>query len=135
MSFWKTALVFGLQMRIALGIPQSFARHESKIVRRQDVGGAPEAPLTLSVLNNTLPYVLPMFDQNTSARAAEITRNRAGYLYGPSLIGNTSYFPSGTLGDALVEQDLAYFELDFAVQESLVLNDSAAVLEAIEESL
>lgn len=118
---------FGLTLGTSLG---------KENVRRQnaDVDGVSEAPFILPLLNNTLPYVLPMFDKNPSSRAEEISSNRNGYLYGPSLLGNLSYYPNGTLGNALVQQDVEYYLLDVAVQAASVGNDSAKVLEAIEVS-
>ena len=50
-------------------------------------------------------YVLPLFDTFWSDRFKEIWTNREGYQYGPPLLGNTSYFPTGTLGDAMVLRD------------------------------
>ena len=50
-------------------------------------------------------FVLPVFDINWSERYKEIHANRKGYLYGPPLLGNTSYFPMGVLGDAMVQRD------------------------------
>ena len=51
-------------------------------------------------------YVLPVFDATPSERADQIERNREGYLYGASRLGNTSYFPTGLLGDAMVKRDV-----------------------------
>ena len=50
-------------------------------------------------------FVLPVFDINWSERYKEIHSNREGYLYGSPLLGNTSYFPTGILGDAMVQRD------------------------------
>ena len=50
-------------------------------------------------------YVLPLFDSFWSDRFKEIWTNREGYQYGPPLLGNTSYFPTGALGDAMVLRD------------------------------
>lgn len=50
-------------------------------------------------------YVLPIFDTNSLERFEEIQVNRKGYQYGPPLLGNTSFFPTGVLGDAMVQRD------------------------------
>ncbi|MCJ1405413.1 hypothetical protein MMC11_008641 [Xylographa trunciseda] len=59
-------------------------------------------------------YVLPIFDPRPSDRADEIKRNREGYLYGASLLGNTSYFPTGVLGDPMVKQHVDLWYTDAA---------------------
>ena len=76
-------------------------------------------------------YVLPMFDPNPSARAAEISRNRAGYLYGPSLIGNSSFFLSGPLGDQLVQSEIALWNQTAAPVRAAVQADAGPVLETL----
>ena len=50
-------------------------------------------------------YVLPVFDINSLERFKEIRINRDGYQYGPPLLGNTSFFPTGVLCDAMVQRD------------------------------
>ena len=57
-------------------------------------------------------YVLPIFDHSPAKRAAEIFGNRAGYLYGPSLVGNSSFFLTGPLGDKLVQREVALWYKD-----------------------
>ena len=49
-------------------------------------------------------FVLPVFDHNLTERTEEIEVNREGYVYGPALLGNTSFFPTGVLGDAMVDE-------------------------------
>ncbi|KAI9762126.1 MAG: hypothetical protein M4579_000606 [Chaenotheca gracillima] len=65
----------------------------------------PQRPILPPALEKR--YLLPMFDRNPSARAYEIERNRAGFKYGPSLLGNLSYFPTGPLGDPMVKREVA----------------------------
>lgn len=50
-------------------------------------------------------FVLPVFDSEPTVRVEEIRTNRLGYQYGPPLLGNTSVFPTGPLGDAMVQRD------------------------------
>lgn len=52
-------------------------------------------------------YTLPMFDIRPWERVSEVRLAREGYLYGPPLLGNTSLFPTGVLGDAMVARDKA----------------------------
>lgn len=52
-------------------------------------------------------YTLPMFDIRPWERVSEVRLAREGYLYGPPLLGNTSFFPTGVLGDAMVARDKA----------------------------
>jgi hypothetical protein len=52
-------------------------------------------------------YTLPMSDVKPWERVYEIRLAREGYLYGPPLLGNTSLFPTGVLGDAVVARDRA----------------------------
>lgn len=67
-------------------------------------------PQKLVWLGDDLPtreemeFLLPIHDPEPSSRALEISQKRLGYLYGPSLLGNSSYFPTGILGDAMVQQ-------------------------------
>ncbi|OJJ96370.1 hypothetical protein ASPACDRAFT_34675 [Aspergillus aculeatus ATCC 16872] len=57
-------------------------------------------------------YSLPMFDLQPWERVDEIHLARQGYLYGPPLLGNTSFFPTGVLGDAMVARDRAQWFKD-----------------------
>lgn len=54
-------------------------------------------------------YILPQADPNPSQRAAEVAAEKAGYLYGSSLLGNASFFPAGDLGQKRVAADVALF--------------------------
>ncbi|KAL8704591.1 MAG: hypothetical protein Q9201_002238 [Fulgogasparrea decipioides] len=65
-------------------------------------------------------YVLPQSDPYPSQRAAEVATDRAGYLYGPPLLGNSSFFPAGTLGSQRVKDDVTLFTKDAAyITESI----------------
>ena len=82
-----------------------------------------------AVTNGT--YVLPMFDPNPAARATEIQKNRAGYLYGPSLIGNSSFFLTGPLGDQLVQAEVALWNKDAAPVRAAVQAEATPVLQSV----
>ena len=72
-----------------------------------------------------------MFDPNPAARAAEIAKNRDGYLYGPSLIGNSSFFLTGHLGDQLVRSEISQWYQTAAPARAAVQADAATVLETL----
>lgn len=56
--------------------------------------------------NDTSPARLPQNDSNPKSRAAAIAIKQAGYIYGPSLIGEAAFFLNGTLGNARVQDDM-----------------------------
>ena len=60
---------------------------------------------TLSLADERERFVLPFADSSCADRFLEIRRNRDGYQYGPPLLGNTSFFPTGILGEARVRHD------------------------------
>lgn len=85
-------------------------------------------------LNPTEPankMVLPMYDDDPSERIRDIEKKQLGYLYGPSLLGNSSYFPAGPLGDTMVQQhqDQWYSEAAWLVES--VFNETKLVATAL----
>lgn len=60
---------------------------------------------TISFVDEAERFVLPFSDSSWADRFLEIRRNREGYQYGPPLLGNTSFFPAGVLGEARVRND------------------------------
>ena len=76
--------------------------------RRQDSA----TPASASASTSNPSYYIPQNDPNISQRNSQISANRQGYLYGPPLIGDTSFFPSGNLGGALVQSDIGLFRQD-----------------------
>ncbi len=76
-------------------------------------------------------YVLPVFDATPSERADQIKRNREGFLYGASLLGNTSYFPTGMLGDAMVKRDVDLWYKDAAWVSENVARESQLCAAAV----
>src|SRR4051812_36266825 len=48
--------------------------------------------------------LLPVFDNEPEQRVREIERKRKGWLYGKSLLGNTSHYPEGELGNAVSQE-------------------------------
>ena len=59
----------------------------------------------LSTRQDESAYSLPQFDGDRELRVAGLNEKRQGWAYGPSIAGNTSFYPTGTLGDAAVEAD------------------------------
>lgn len=57
-------------------------------------------------------FTLPVHDTTPRDRISEIRLAREGYKYGPPLLGNTSYYPTGSLGDAMAARDAAEWYRD-----------------------
>ena len=80
-------------------------------------------------------YTLPQFDPNPSQRLAEVALNHAGFLYGPPLIGNSSFFPAGTLGGARVNEDVAAFIKNAANITQSIEAERGAVVQKVTQVL
>ena len=76
-------------------------------------------------------YTLPQFDRNTSQRLHEVALNHAGFLYGPPLIGNSSFFPTGTLGDQRVNADVVAFTQNAAFITQSIEAEQGAVVQKV----
>ncbi|KAI3130413.1 hypothetical protein CBS147326_5911 [Penicillium roqueforti] len=78
--------------------------------------------------DNGPKYSLPMFDTRSWERVDEIRLARAGYIYGPPLLGNTSFFPTGVLGEAMVARDrVAWFkDVEYVTNNVYLELDKAA---------
>ena len=76
-------------------------------------------------------YSLPQFDHNPSQRRNEVALNHAGFLYGPSLIGNSSFFPTGTLGDQRVNADVGAFLQNSAFINQSIEDERGAVVQKV----
>ena len=81
--------------------------------------------------NDVKTYVLPKFDNDPGARAKQLETHRAGYLYGPSLMGNSSFYPTGELGDAMVQDELKYLVPESEEIQSFLNMDTEAARDAI----
>ena len=76
-------------------------------------------------------FSLPIEDNSPSTRVLDIERKRQGYLYEPSLLGNTSWFPTGILGKAMVQQHMDQWLQDASWLTSVVeeeVNTATATL-------
>jgi hypothetical protein len=78
-------------------------------------------------------YVLPVYDRQPAKRLIATAEQRGGYRYGPPRLGNTSFFPTGPLGDAMVLKNLIAFGEDNAAISEAATQDAGAVLKAIDE--
>lgn len=72
-----------------------------------------------------------MFDPNPAKRTAEIQNNRAGYQYGPSLMGNSSFFPTGALGDQLVKNEVNQWHQDYTPMILTIESEAGPVGETV----
>ena len=55
---------------------------------------------------------LPQNDPNPEARAVEVAERDAGFVYGPSLIGEAAFFPNGTMGNVRTKPDMDIWGVD-----------------------
>lgn len=78
-------------------------------------------------------YALPQFDHDPVQRRTEVILNHAGFLYGPSLIGNLSFFPTGTLGKQRVTADIALFMQDAAFTNQSIEDERGAVVQKVKQ--
>lgn len=92
-----------------------------------DVGGG----VLIMMNGSNSSYSLPMFDPNAAARAAEIADDRAGYLYQPSLIGNSSFFLGGPKGGQLVQTDIGLWTNDATPQRVAVQDEAVLVRQSL----
>jgi hypothetical protein len=93
--------------------------------------GIASLALAQSNTNTSTAYSLPVNDLASSIRQQQIAINRAGYLYGPSPLGNTSFFPTGVLGEALVLSDVAIFGAEYEVFTTLIAMDVEVITDAL----
>jgi hypothetical protein len=89
---------------------------------------SPQIPLTPPIQK----FLLPLEDPDPSSRRKEVKYRQIGFQYGPSLLGNSSYFPTGPLGDAMVQQHQDQWYRDAGWLVRTVEGEIAAALAAIE---
>ena len=89
----------------------------------------PFSPSDLGGTQSSAAYSLPQFDPNPSQRAQAVASNHAGYLYGTSLIGNNSLFPTGPLGGKRVAADIQAF-IQNAAPITMSIEKEAPAVEA-----
>lgn len=79
-------------------------------------------------------FTLPIKDHSPSMRVLEVEQKRQGYLYGPSLLGNTSWFPTGVLGKAMVQQHVDQWLQDASWLTSVVEEEMNAVAATLKKA-
>jgi len=84
-----------------------------------------------SYVKDTSAASLPQHAYDSESRKAAIAVRNAGYIYGPSLIGDAAPFPNGTLGNARVQDDMALWAIDREVIDKAMEADALAVEGAI----
>jgi arachidonate 15-lipoxygenase (second type)/8-lipoxygenase (S-type) len=77
------------------------------------------------------PYSLPMTNSNATVRAVAILDKREGFLYGPSICGNVSYWPTGSLGNSTTESDFTTFTVDSQYIQAAIKVDETTAAETI----
>ncbi|KAI9665926.1 MAG: hypothetical protein M1821_003861 [Bathelium mastoideum] len=77
---------------------------------------------------------LPYEDPAPLRRRQEIEGKRHGILYGPSLLGNSSFFPSGVLGDAMAHQHQDQWYNDAGWLTKTVNEEATAAMLAITQA-
>ena len=92
-----------------------------------DVGGG----VLIMMNGSNSSYSLPTFDPNAVARTVEIEDNREGYVYQPSLIGNSSFFLGGPKGGQLVQTDIGLWTNDATPQRAAVQDETVLVLQTL----
>lgn len=84
-----------------------------------------------SVHAGSTQYTTPQHAADKIARAQAIMVKREGYTYGESLMGETAPFPNGTLGNAMVQRDLAQWKVD----AEAIVTSASIDLEAAQKSI
>ena len=96
------------------------------------VAAAPTSS-TSAATSTPTKYTLPQNDDDTGLRKLEIEQIRSGVIYGPSLIGETSFFPSGALGSQLSLRDQSQWANDSIFVQQAAAKEAAAVLQTIKD--
>jgi hypothetical protein len=90
--------------------------------------------LATALAANQAPLILPVYERNLAGRIETIIRQKQEeYLYGAPRLGNISYFPSGTRGDALALQDLIDFQEENAILSEASSADADNALRALDQ--
>ncbi|KXH64208.1 manganese lipoxygenase [Colletotrichum salicis] len=76
-------------------------------------------------------YTLPNEDSDFSSRADEIKLKQQDIIYGEPLIGDTSFFPNGSLGTQISLRDQSLWLKDSEPVAQYAISESAAALEDI----
>ncbi|KAI0377205.1 Lipoxygenase [Hypomontagnella monticulosa] len=74
---------------------------------------------------------LPQKDEDPETRAEGVAARQAGFIYGPSLIGQAAPFPNGTLGNARTRSDMEVWNVDRTEIDNAVAKDVKVIKAAI----
>lgn len=75
---------------------------------------------------------VPQHDSNPKSRAAGVAARDAGFIYGPSLIGEAAPFPNGTLGNARSKADYDTWSIDRQEIDKRISADIGAIGQAVQ---
>ena len=78
-----------------------------------------------------VPFTIPSTNDDVAARELQIEQTRAAFLYGHSPLGNVSFYPSGSLGNAVVARDTAAFFQEASSYAPLLQIDARAATAAV----
>ncbi|KAH8844586.1 hypothetical protein MCOR27_009870 [Pyricularia oryzae] len=119
---------------LAVAVPSSSYRVVAARADNTSASVAPSQNVSGAAPPELIVYTLPCEDGNSTARTAEIRLKQATLLYGPSLLGNASYFPGGPLGDAISLRDQTVWEGAAVVQSLRAFTDAAKVAANIKQN-
>lgn len=78
------------------------------------------------------PLVLPVYVENVTERLIETATKQQTYIYGAPRLGNTSFFPSGPMGQQLVLDSLVSFEEENAVISERTREDIEDLMKVVD---
>ncbi|TVY94043.1 Manganese lipoxygenase [Lachnellula willkommii] len=116
------SITWSLCLGLALEVSCAPSVHVPQALRRQST-------------DNFTSYSLPPLESsglNNSVRASAIKVKADTFLYGPSIAGNTSFWPTGSLGNSTVNADYSALSTDSPLDETNVEDDVAVVTKTIE---
>lgn len=74
---------------------------------------------TLNASNES--YVLPMGDPAPGDRRQQLIRNKQGYVYGPPILGNGPFLLDGSLGNALLAEEVGLVSQEQEIFAGIVM--------------
>jgi len=78
------------------------------------------------------PLVIPVYVENVTERLIEVATKQQTYIYGAPRLGNTSFFPSGPMGQQLVLDSLVSFEEENAIISERAREDIADLMTIVD---
>jgi hypothetical protein len=91
----------------------------------------PNIPLHAASSTVTSLFSLPIDHTDAIERSSAIQVKREGFLYGESICGNVSYWPTGFLGNSTTARDLARFLVDSQHSRTAMSIDENVALTAV----